>query len=241
MSDPSDSSHDIVNPRRAPRLAVRCQVRAEALGRHFATSTEDLGIHGCQLVAPLSLPRGLPLRLVLSYPSLPESLHASGQIAWTSLQAPWRHGVAFHEGSLPAAERWVARLLAIHPDLASPAAVPPRLEAASRLHLGEPPRHMVDFTLDELAVLRLVRAGTNAGALRHRLGADWQASLRALFSLISRRLVTLDAAEAGHPLSWAASLGVVEWARPMDRLDPSDRAAPLGRLRTGPAKAALEG
>lgn len=71
MSDPADPSDAIVNPRRAPRLAVRCQVRGEVLGRQFASATEDLGRHGCQLVAPLALPRGLPLRLVLTYPSMP--------------------------------------------------------------------------------------------------------------------------------------------------------------------------
>lgn len=219
----------ILNPRRSPRLAVRCLVRASALDRPWTTETEDIGRHGCQLVAPLAFPRGQLVRLALTYPSVPESLHVAGTIAWTGPHAPWRHGVAYDPASLPAAERWIVRLLAIHPELACAPRLPARLDPSTRLHLGEPPRHIVDFTHEELAVLHLVRAGATAGELRERLRAHWSTSLRALFSLLNRRAVTLDWTEAPASDAWDAALG------PIDPLRPPGGQQRLARLSTRPA------
>jgi hypothetical protein len=43
--------------------------------------------------------------------------------------------------------------------------------------------------------------------LRQRLGPDWSRAQRALFALLSRGLLTLDAAEAGNPDAWRPLLG----------------------------------
>ncbi|MBK9518385.1 MAG: PilZ domain-containing protein [Anaeromyxobacter sp.] len=230
MSEPHDQTCSaIVNPRRAPRLAVRCLVRAAALDRPWTTETEDISQHGCQLLAPLALPRGQEVRLVLTYPSLPEALHVAGAVAWAGPHAPWRHGVAFDAASLPAAERWILRLLAIHPELSCAPRLPARLDPSARLHLGEPPRHIVDFTHEELAVLHLVRAGATAGELRERLGAHWSTSLRALFSLLNRRAVTFDRTEGPAPDAWDAALG------PNGPLRPPGEPQRLARLNARPA------
>jgi hypothetical protein len=161
----------ILNPRRAPRFAVRCLVRAEAVGASFTTETEDLGLLGCQLVAPAPLEAGTPLRLVLAWPSLPDALRVSGRVAWTGQHAPWRHGVAFSPAHHEPAARWLTRLTTLHPELTAAPRGPAQIEPGARLFLGEPPRFLLDFTSAELAVLRQVQGGVTAGELRRRLAA----------------------------------------------------------------------
>lgn len=217
-----DDASPIVNPRRAPRLVVRCQVRAEAGGAPFGSETEDLGLLGCQLVAPTPLDRDTALRLHLSHPSLPEALSLEGRVAWTGPHAPWRHGVAFVAAHQEAAARWIGRLTSRHPELLAGPRTPAQIDPAARLHLGEPPRYLLDFTAAELAVLRQVQAGVTAGQLRRRLAAAWEPATRALFSLLARRAVTLEP---------TAPAGADGWAEPLG----AGRPAAVGRLRLRPA------
>lgn len=224
-----DPASPILNPRRAPRLVVRCLARAEAGGRAFPTETEDLGLLGCQIVAPDPLPRGAPVRLVLAFPSLPEALRVCGQVAWTGPHAPWRHGVAFAPADLAAAARWLGRLSALHPELVAGPPAPAELDPGARLHLGEPPRYLLDFTSAELAVLRLVRAGVTAGELRQRLSAAWEPAARALFSLLARRAVTLEPAGERLVHAWGDALGAA------GDQPGGPRPAALARLRLRPA------
>jgi len=198
----------IANPRRALRLPIRCQVQAEAAGRAWQTETEDIGPHGCQLTAPAALPRGLGLRLVLSYPgSAP--LRVAGEIAWAGPHSPWRHGVAFAEVDRTSSSRWFDLLLAANPRLLTLERVPDRLPLDATLYLGPPPT-LVDFTADEVTVLRQVGVGITVAALSRRLEATWGPALRALFSLLARAAVTLDAAEAAPPAAWEPALRSIE-------------------------------
>lgn len=202
-----DDTSPILNPRRAPRLPIRCLVRGETAGTPFDSETEDLGLLGCQLVAPAPLEPGTALRLILSYPALPDPLRVGGQVTWTGPRAPWRHGVAFAVAQHDQVGRWLVRLAAIHPELAAEPRAPSELDPAARLYLGEAPRHLLDFTAAELAVLREVRAGVTAGELRRRLAAAWEPAARALFSLLARRAVTLRPPEAPDEEAWSGPLG----------------------------------
>jgi hypothetical protein len=219
----------ILNPRRAPRFAARCLVRAEAAELPFHSETEDLCLRGCQLVAPVRLERGTPIRLVLAYPGLAEPLRVSGLVAWSGPQQPWRHGVAFAAGHLEASARWLTRLTTLHPELTAGPRAPALLEGDAPLFLGNPPRHLLDFTSAELAVLRLVRVGITVGELRSRLAATWDPAMRALFSLLARRVVTLEPGGSAPPDAWSTPLQAMgldaEAARP----------APVARLKLRPA------
>ncbi len=202
-----DHTSPIVNPRRAPRLAVRCLVRAEAGGPAFESATEDLGLHGCQLVGPVPIEPGAAIRLVLSYPSLPDPLRASGLVTWTAPCAPWRHGVAFAVAHHDQVAQWLLRLTTLHPELSTGPRAPDALEPGARPWLGEPPRYLLDFTAAELAVLRHVRGGVTAGELRRRLAAAWEPALVALFSLLARRVVVLERPPDPDEEAWSGPLG----------------------------------
>jgi len=221
----ADDHAPILNPRRAPRLAVRCLLRVEANGEAFQSRTEDLGVLGCQLVAPAPLPRGEPLRLLISWPSLPDALRISGRVAWAGPHQPWRHGVAFSPAHQEAAARWLTRLTCIHPELTAGPRSPAQIEPGARLFLGPPPRYLLDFTAAELAVLRQIQAGATAGELRRRLSVAWEPAVRALFSLLARRAVTLEPAGAAHDRAWAEPL----------QIDAAPRPAAMARLRLRPA------
>lgn len=223
-----DDATPILNPRRAPRLPVRCLVRAEAGGAPFESTTEDLGPLGCQLVSPAALEPGTSLKLKLAHLSLPEPLLAGGQVTWTTPVAPWRHGVAFAVAHHEAVARWLLRLSDLHPELCAASRAPARLAADARLYLGEPPRHLLDFTAAELAVLRHVREGVTAGELRRRLSAAWEPAVAALFSLLARRVVALTPPHdpAAEEAAWTAPLGP---PRPVAVARLKLRPAPRGR------------
>jgi len=55
----------LVNPRSAPRARVRCRYSAVVGALALQGQTEDVGPHGCQLVAPRPVPRGSGIQLVL--------------------------------------------------------------------------------------------------------------------------------------------------------------------------------
>jgi hypothetical protein len=200
MRQPSDAP--LLNPRRAPRLPLRCSVLLEVPGRAWQGETEDVGAHGCQLVMPEALGRGLLVRLRLAHPEMPASLRVSGQVAWSGPHAPWRHGVAFASSDLVPAGRWLGRLLSLQPQLVAASRIPAWLDSRDRLHLAEPPRHLVDFTPAELLVLRHLGASATLAELRHRLGDEWEAGARAVFSLLGRRALTLDHAGASSLDAW---------------------------------------
>jgi hypothetical protein len=237
MSAPDAMSQDdatpILDPRRVPRFAVRCLVRAETGELRFESATEDLGLRGCQLVAPARLARGTPIRLVLAFPSLAESLRVSGLVAWSGPHQPWRHGVAFAAAHLEASARWLTRLTTLHPELTAGPRAPAQLAPGAPLFLGEPPRFLLDFTSSELAVLRQVQAGVTVGELRRRLGAAWEPAARALFSLLARQAVLLEPDAAARLQAWEAPLGAGE--------PPAARPTPVARVKLRQAPPTGEG
>ncbi len=195
----------IVNPRRAPRAPSRCRVRVQAGGAAWDAETEDVGPHGCQLVAPAPLPRGAELLLALAGPGVKEPLSTRGKVAWASSQPPWRLGVAFEEAARPVATRWFALLVAARPGLGNFRRVPDRLPVDAMVFLAPPPR-FADFSEDEVAVIRHVAGGTTIAALRARLEASWPVLQRALFALLSRGVVTVARGAAVHPELWRTTM-----------------------------------
>jgi hypothetical protein len=191
----------VVNPRRAPRAPIRCSVRAEAQGTTWQAETEDVGPHGCQLVAPAPLARGLGLHLTISAPAVGAPLQLAAQVAWVSSHSPWRVGVAFEPPARPVATRWFEQLLAAHPGLASLRRVPDRLPVDAMVFLGAPPR-FADFTAEELELLRHVGNGASIKVLRHKLHDSWTVSERMLFALLSRGLLTVAGGAASKAGAW---------------------------------------
>jgi hypothetical protein len=227
-------SEHIVNPRRAPRAPARCSAQVEAPDASWATETEDIGPSGCQLVAPRAMARGLPLGLVITNPRMPGSLKAVGMVAWCSPQAPWRVGVAFADSSREPAERWFNQLVATFPGLGNQRRVPERLPTDAMLYLSAPPS-LVDFTPEEVGVLRHVASGITVAELRSRLARDWRGSQRAIFSLMARGVLTLSRAGSAHPAAWKrvmAELGA-EFVTEPSRARPAPFTEAVG-LETPP-------
>lgn len=192
----------IVNPRRSPRLPVSVRVEVDTLGDRFTGETIDAGPSGCQLVAPEEQVVGTQVGLRLQVPGANAAADVTGRVAWCSPTAPWRIGVAFDGSSQVAAARWFERVMRALPGLPPLARVPDRLEPDAPLFLAPPPRFLLDFTPDELDVIRALRTGGTAGDLRLRLGPTWAGAVRALFSLLTRRVVSLKREDAGPVAAW---------------------------------------
>jgi PilZ domain len=238
------------NPRKAPRIRARCEASVVAGGVRFEGHTEDVGPHGCALVAPQPVARGAGIAVVLRAPEASESLQATGTVAWASPHAPFRLGVAFAEASRPAATRFFNLVAAARPGLAAWRRVPDRISYDAMIWLAPPPRLVVDFTADEVSVLRAVGTGATVFELKSRLRGRWQEAQRALFSLLTGNHVTLSRGGAVPFANWssllheleaelaAASLGETTSSRPIARptvappprpADGSPAAAPSGR------------
>lgn len=191
----------IVNPRRAPRAPSRCRAKVQGPAQAWEAETEDIGPHGCQLVAPAPLPRGAAVQLAVLAPGTREALRVEGRVAWVGSQPPWRLGISFAEAARPAATRWFEALVAVTPGLGSFRRVPDRLPVDAMVFLAMPPR-FADFTGDELEVLRHVAGGATIASLRTRLAERWPVLQRILFALLSRGLLTVSRGAAAHPESW---------------------------------------
>lgn len=201
-------SEFIVNARHTPRALVRCQARAPLLGGGFWSSdTEDIGPRGCQLVAPARFTPGEGIELELSSERVADPLWVGGRIAWAAGEPPWRVGIAFSDQDQDAAARWFDRLVAAFPGLDGSLLAPRKIPSDAHLYLGKAPRLRPSLVAPEIDVLRAVGSGITATDLRARMGAGWENGQGALFSLIGRRFLTLTAAEAAAPETWASYLG----------------------------------
>jgi len=197
----------IQNPRRVPRAPARCEARCLLPGGGFwASDTTDFGPRGCQLHAPGPFKKGDPVKLVLTSERLPEALATTGTVAWASGRAPWRIGVAFDEPYLGTTAVWFDQLVQAYPGLATFRLAPDSLEVTAVVRLGPAPRVAPELAPDEVSVLRAVGDGATVAALRDRLGQDWPAFEGLLFSMIGRKLLTVDAAAAGAPEAWTPYL-----------------------------------
>jgi hypothetical protein len=131
-------------------------------------------------------------------------------VAWTSPQAPWRVGIAFEETSVREGARFMRRLLGAHPQLAPGERVPERIPLDWTVYLAAPPRRVVDFSEEEVVLLRAIASGTRMDALVASLRDRWPVLERALFSLLARNAVTFSRGEAVPPGAWRAILADLE-------------------------------
>jgi hypothetical protein len=217
----------VFNPRRAPRAPVRCRAEvASASGARWSTETEDVGPRGCQIVAPARLPQGEPLSLVITTEGFSRSLRVGGTVAWASGSEPWRLGISYVESDSAVARDWYDALVAKNPALAAYRGVPERISVDATLFLGPPPKLVMDFTNDEIQILRCIGSGLSVGELRHRLKDIWNRAQHALFSLIVRRHLVLSRGASVLPASWKQILVDLEATLAAEELERSSPRAP---------------
>lgn len=197
----------IQNPRRVPRAPARCEARCLLPGGGFwASDTTDFGPRGCQLHAPGPFKKGDPVKLVLTSERVPEALATTGTVAWASARAPWRIGVAFDDPYVGSTAQWFDQLLKAYPGLGTFQLAPDSLQVTATVRLGPVPRVAPELVAEELTVLRAVGGGATVGELRDRIGRDWPAFDGLLFSLLGRKLLSVDPAPAGTEREWAPIL-----------------------------------
>jgi hypothetical protein len=202
---------ELVNPRKAPRLAHRCRVEVRDRFSTWTAATEDIGPLGCQLVTPRVASAGRELKLRIHCQAIGRTIEASGRVVWSRLESPSRLGIRFEGTSL--APAWFDLLARSDPGFAAALRrTPSRLPQHAWLRLGEPPAHMVDFTPEEVAVLRRIGDGVTVEALSRQLGSAFERVSPAIFALLARRLLVLTAAEAVAPAAWAGPLQAAEKA-----------------------------
>jgi hypothetical protein len=190
---------DLLNPRRAPRVPARFPVALRHRFSSWSAETEDVGPRGCQLVTPRLVSVGRDVTLEIECPALGRQVRAAATVIWARPAAPSRLGVAFRRDECG----WFDELLAADPAAARVAQrTPERLPCRARLHLGEPPRDIVDFTPDELAVLRRVGGSIGVEELVRSFGSSPERVTGALFSLVARGLVVLDPLRSPGPARW---------------------------------------
>jgi hypothetical protein len=235
----------VFNPRRAPRAPVRCRADVTGTdGARWATETEDVGPRGCQIVAPHRRPLGEHLLLLVSAEGVSRSLRVGGKVAWISRAEPWRLGVSFSDQDAAVAADWYDALLAKNPALAAYRGVPDRISIDATVFLGPPPKLVLDFTSDEIQILRCIGSGVSVGEIRSRLKDIWERAQHALFSLIVRRHLVLARGAAVLPAAWKqilaeleATLAVEELERSSPRAPPPPRIEPAPPARTPPPPA----
>jgi hypothetical protein len=69
---------------------------------------------------------------------------------------------------------------------------------------------LADFSAEEVAVLHRIGDGITVDGLARALGSAFERVRGAMFSLVSRRLLVLSAAEAVAPSRWQAALSAAE-------------------------------
>jgi hypothetical protein len=196
------------NPRHSSRSPVRCQAKVSLPSGTVETSTEDIGARGCQLVLMEPPQRGALMDIVLNAPGHSPSLHIDGRVAWVSQCPPWRVGIAYLPGSLAAATKWIEGLRSSSPSLFPPPRALERVAVDAFVYLGSVPR-LVDFSTDEVELLKTVAAGMRVADLRSSFALGWQRGQRAFFSLLAQGHLTLSRGSASHPLRWRGILGEV--------------------------------
>ncbi len=235
MFVPMRPDQDLRDPRLSPRLPARCAVVIRHRFSRWRAESEDLGPDGCQLVTPRLVPAGRHVRLTIQIPELGQAVERTATVVWSRAAEPSRLGLRFTDGR--GDRRWFESLLAADPALASTArrrtgALPWR----TPLFLGAPPRLIVDFTRDELAVLRRLRPGMAVVELVATFGRMPERLIGALFALVARRRIVLDAAASPGPGAWGEVLaerkgaGAPEALTPEHRLPPP-RATPPDRVQ----------
>ncbi len=192
---------DILNPRRAPRVLVRCAVEIRHHLAHWRGETEDLSPGGCQIVTPRLVEAGAEVKLAIPSPTLQRTVAVTGRVVWARAEPPVRIGIAFEPPGMDPVS--FAVLVQSHPRAQRGTwSVPERLPRATRLYLGKAPERVVDFTPVELDILRRVGPGTTVDALARSFGAEPHDRTRgALFALVARRCLVFEP-ESASAASW---------------------------------------
>ena len=220
----------IQNPRRSARAPVRCGAEVVSAHGAFEATTEDVGGHGCQLVSPRLVRKGEPVQLVLRHEEMEEPLRIAGRVAWASERSPWRLGIAYDETALEEGQAWFKQMLETIPGLAPYRRIPDRIPIDAIVYLATPPRFVVDFTADEVALLRGIGSGASVAELRAPMRDRWQQAQRALFSLLAHQHVTLSRGGSVHPDAWRRILSEAESSLAVESL----RGAPVPDLTPSP-------
>jgi len=192
----------ITNPRKSLRLPVRCGARISVDGVGCDGHTEDCGPRGCRLVSPSRLAEGSHVGLHLACEGVAGSLVVDAEVVWGEREPPWRHGVIFSSADLPRAEAWFDALAEHHAELLHEQRVPDRLQLGARLFVTEVPEAPPRLGDEESVVMRFACGQPTLAQLQRVLGPDWSRAQKALFHLLGRGTLTLDAAEAGDPKGW---------------------------------------
>lgn len=176
----------IENPRRAPRIPIRCTARvALRSGGFFVCSTADVGPGGFGVAAaPWQLTLGE--RLFVEIDVAGGAYPLVGRVAWSSSASPWRCGIAFDEGSAATAGALLGRIAAEHPELAAGGRTIARIPEDAILARTPVPGSLIAVP-GEARILLAVGDGLEARALPDRLGTSWEECVNALFALLERR------------------------------------------------------
>lgn len=230
---------EVLNPRRAPRAPQRCTVEIRDRFAAWKAETEDLGPRGCQLVTPRLAAPGRELHLQIRCDAIGRTIKATGKVVWARAQEPSRLGVEFELGRTEGG--WFDALMRSDPAAAQQVRrIPERLQRTARLHLGEPPRFLSDFSAEEVSILREVGAGITVAGLARALGSAFERVRGALFALVARRQLVLSPAEAVPPERWKAPLAAAQKALAAEgiAIPAPTPSGPLGAVgRTAAAQA----
>jgi len=97
---------------------------------------------------------------------------------------------------------------------------------------------VLDFTSDEIQILRCIGSGTSVGELRARLKDIWSRAQHALFSLLVRRHLVLARGASVLPAAWKQILAELEATLAVEELERSAPAAAPARPPTAAAQPA---
>jgi PilZ domain len=213
---------DILNPRRAPRAAIRCDVELRHRLTVWNGETEDVAPGGCRVVTSRLVDPGRTVKLAIRSDALPRSLLVFARVVWARAHPPARLGLSFESGAGAAAE-WFQALVQARPAVLGAARnLPLRLAAATPVHLGAPPPVLVDFTVQELDLLRRVGRGATLDALVRSSAPDRCERARgAFFALLARGHLVVDPAASSGPEAWIRVLSRRGSEVPAVRLAPA--------------------
>jgi hypothetical protein len=194
----------ILNPRRTPRAAVRCEARiALREGGFWSSPTSDYGPRGCLVLAPVRLEPGSRVFVELVNERVPAPVGLAGHVAWTAREAPWRMGIAFDGGSAGAAGGFFAQLTAAYPGIDTYGQAPDRIPEDAPLAPAAPPPFEPQLSDEEAQVLAALGPGLRADALRAKLGDGWGRGY-GLFSLLGRRYLVIGEPDEAAAAAWTA-------------------------------------
>jgi hypothetical protein len=193
----------LLNPRRAPRVPVRCDARVVTPGGGFwGSPTHDFGAAGCQLHAPERLPTGLTVRVVLENERVAKPVEVMGTVVWAAREPPWAVGLAFTPASVVAARPFFDAILAAYPGLDHFAYCPERVPADAPVAPGPFPRVAPELHAEEAELLLAVGAGARLDELRTRLGKRFERLVGPMFAMLGRHLLVVGPPDPSAAAAW---------------------------------------